>query len=136
LVAASLQRRYDKRATVALTDEYDYQDLFGALLRIFFEDVQREEHVPTYAGGTSRIDFVMRDVGVAVELKRASATLGVKEIGVQLSTDIMRYQALPGVRHLVCLVYDSAHYVDNPRGLERDLTKVNNGLPVTVRVLD
>jgi hypothetical protein len=136
LVAAALRVRHANRPTVTLTDEYDYQDLLGALLRVFFEDVRREDYVPTYAGGSSRVDFVLRDVGVATELKRASPNVGANEIGEQLLVDIGRYHTRSDVRHLVCLVYDSDHYVDNPRGLERDLTKTTDGLPVTVRLLD
>jgi hypothetical protein len=136
LVAAALRVRHGNRPGFDLSDEYDYQDLAGALLRVFFEDVRREEYIPSYAGGASRVDFMLRDVGFAVEIKLASRTLRAKEIGEELLVDIGRYRTLPGIRHLVCLVFDAGHNVENPRGLERDLTGTSNGLPVTVRVMD
>jgi hypothetical protein len=40
------------------------------------------------------------------------------------------------VRRLVCLVFDEHGYIDNPRGIERDLSKVQGEIAVTVRILD
>jgi hypothetical protein len=136
LVAAALRTRHGGRPPFTLGDEYDYQDLYRGLLKLFFDDVQPEEWAPSYAGATSRVDFLLRGLGVAIELKVATPTLGARQIGEQLLIDIGRYQVLPGVRHLVCLVFDADHFVDNPRGLEGDLSKPTDGLGVTVRVLD
>ena len=109
---------------------YPY-DVFGRI-----EDVRREDYVPSYAGGASRIDFVLREPGLVIELKAASATLGARQLGEQILVDVGRYKRFPDARHLVCLVFDSGHYVDNPRGLENDLSIITDGLPVTVSVLD
>ncbi len=56
-VVCQLRDRRENRCTLDVKDEYDLQDLFYALLRIFFEDVRKEEWVPSYAGGASRVDF-------------------------------------------------------------------------------
>jgi hypothetical protein len=136
LVGAAIRTRHGGRNTLALGDEYDYQDLYRGLLRLFFDDVQPEEWVPSYAGATSRVDFVLRGLGVAIELKVATATLGARQVGEQLLIDIGRYHAINGIRHLVCLVFDVGHFVDNPRGLESDLSKPRDGIGVTVRILD
>src|SRR6267143_4122164 len=48
-VVRQLRARHGARATLSVKDEYDVQDLFHALLRIFFKDVRPEEWTPSYA---------------------------------------------------------------------------------------
>jgi len=43
IVARQLSKRYNKRSTIEIEDEYDVQDLFYALLKLFFDDIRREE---------------------------------------------------------------------------------------------
>jgi len=59
-VVKQLRSRYNGRPTVDVEDEYDVQDLLHALLRLYFEDVRVEEWTPSYAGGSSRMDFLLK----------------------------------------------------------------------------
>jgi glucan phosphorylase len=59
LVARQLRERHNERSTLQIEDEYDVQDLLHALLKINFEDVRAEEVCPSYAGGSSRVDFLL-----------------------------------------------------------------------------
>ncbi|HEX9367540.1 MAG TPA: hypothetical protein VF921_12985 [Vicinamibacterales bacterium] len=122
------------RPILALDDESDYQDLYHAMLRIFFRDVRTEEFVPSHAGSNSRIDFIVPEVNIAIELKDASR-LTDKDVGEQLAIDVLRYSRHPLVRHLVCLVFDYGARLANPAGLERDLSKRHGQIGVTVRVV-
>lgn len=56
-VAKQLRHRYDNRPTLDINDEYDVQDLLHSLLKLYFEDIRKEEWTPSYAGGSSRMDF-------------------------------------------------------------------------------
>ena len=109
-----------------------------ALLRIFFDDVRKEEWTPSYAGGSSRIDFVLPECGLAVELKHARASMTSAGLGAELIVDIDRYKENQHVEHLLCMVFDHDGYIDNPRGIEGDLTtnRGSNDFPVTVIVID
>ena len=49
VVANTLTHRHDNRSTLAITDEYDVQDLLEALLKLHFTDVRPEEWTPSYA---------------------------------------------------------------------------------------
>src|SRR6185312_15031254 len=60
LVATQLKNRYNSRAPLLIDDEYDVQDLMNSLLRINFEDVRKEDYVPSYAGGSTRVDFLLK----------------------------------------------------------------------------
>jgi hypothetical protein len=136
LVRRQLLERHGGRATLDVKDEYDAQDLFHSLLRVFIDDIRAEEVSPTYAGSSKRIDFVLPEFGLAIELKHSRATLTHKELGNELSVDIAAYASHPKVRHLVCLVFDPSGHILNPRGVENDLSGVRDKLLVTVRIID
>lgn len=134
LVARNLRDRHDDRPTLEVNDEYDIQDLLHALLRLFFDDVRPEEYSPSYAGQSSRIDFLLKEKSIAVEVKTTQDGLEAGEIGGQLLIDIGRYSDHPSVETLVCFVYDPGSRMTNPRGLERDLSGEREGLSVEVLV--
>jgi hypothetical protein len=100
------------------------RSLMHALLLVEFEDVRAESWNPTYMGGASRVDFLVREAGIVVEVKKTRAKLADREVGSQLAEDVTRYSdpaANRGARILVCFVYDPDRLIANPRGLERDL---------------
>lgn len=132
IVAQQLRERHGGRPTLEITDEYDVQDLLHALLRLEFDDVRPEDHVPAYAGGRSRVDFLLKREQIVVEAKRTRDGLGATEVGAQLLVDIGRYRAHPDCKTLVCFVYDPEGRIKNPRGIEDDLTGGDHGLPVRV----
>lgn len=123
VVARQLHRRHTNRPTLNVTDEYDVQDLFHALLRIHFDDVRPEEWTPSYAGGSSRMDFLLKAESIVVEVKKTRKKLGAKEIGEQLAIDMLRYRSHPDCKTLICFVYDPEEQIVNPRGLEQDLSQ-------------
>ena len=132
VVARQLRNRYDNRPTLEIEDEYDAQDLLHCLLMMFFEDIRREEWTPSYAGKSSRMDFLLKAEQIVVEVKRTRKGLGEKQVGDQLLIDIARYSEHPDCQHLVCFVYDPEGRIGNPIGLERDLTKTHGDLSVKV----
>jgi hypothetical protein len=134
-VQAQLRKRQDRRdPLVEINDEYDVQDLLHALLRIDFDDIRNEDWVPEYAGGKSRVDFLLKAEQIVIEVKLATETLKDKELGKQLIVDIARYRAHPDCKTLVCFIYDPEHHVANPEGLRVDLQKLGNGLHVVVLI--
>lgn len=131
-VARQLRSRYSDRPTIEIEDEYDVQDLFHGLLKLYFDDVRAEEYTPSYAGSASRIDFLLKQEQIIIEIKKTRKNLGAKEVGEQLIIDSQRYQSHPNCGQLICFVYDPEGRVANPRGIENDLTKEINGVPVSV----
>ena len=132
-IAKALRKRHDNRATLDINDEYDVQDLLNALLQIHFDDIRTEEWTPSYAGKCSRIDFVLKEQAIIIEVKMTRKGLGDKELGDQLIIDIERYKSHPDCKTLVCFVYDSDGRIANPRGLAKDLeSQSRDGLKVLV----
>jgi hypothetical protein len=91
-VQRSLRIRPQNRRPLEVSDEYDDQYLLRALLVQFFDDVRDEEFVSSYAGGKSRIDFVLPRYKLAVELKHTRDSLRDKELGEELMIDRDRYR--------------------------------------------
>ncbi|PZP53782.1 MAG: hypothetical protein DI595_02340 [Agrobacterium fabrum] len=119
--ARQLNARHDDRPTLSIVDEYDVQDLMHALLRIHFEDIREEEWTPSFAGASSRQDFLLKNERIVVEIKKTRPTLKAKQLGEELIVDIARYGSHPDCDCLVCFVYDPEARIANPIGLERDL---------------
>jgi hypothetical protein len=132
IVARQLRRRHNDRDTLKVTDEYDVQDLLHALLLLYFEDVRAEEWTPSYAGGSSRMDFLLKSEQAVIEVKKTRESLTSSTLGAELLVDIARYQAHSDCGVLLCFVYDPEGLLPNPRGIEKDL---NREAPFPVRVL-
>lgn len=130
--ARQLLTRHSNRETLEIKDEYDVQDLLHSILKLYFDDVRSEDSVPSYAGGNSRIDFVLNDHGIAIEVKKTRSNLKDKEIGEELMVDIGRYPAHKNIKMLVCFIYDPENLIRNPTGLENDLMKTPSDLEIKV----
>jgi len=136
LVARQLRVRHGERSTLTMEDEYDVQDLLHSLLKIQFDDIRQEEWAPSYAGRSSRMDFLLKDQGIVIEVKKTRQGLEEKEVGEQLIVDITKYRIHPDCRTLVCFVYDPECRIGNPIGLQSDLEKQSSEkLKVVVRIV-
>jgi hypothetical protein len=118
-----LRHRYDRRPTFDVNDEYDVQDLIHALLKLNFSDIRKEEWTPSYAGGSSRMDFLLKEEKIVIEVKKTRKGLGDKELGKQLIEDKERYKSHPDCKKLICFTYDPEGRITNPKGLENDLNR-------------
>jgi hypothetical protein len=134
LIARQLRSRHNGRSTLDVQDEYDVQDLMHALLRLHFLDIRPEEYTPSYAGKASRMDFLLKQESIVVEIKMTRTGLGAKELSSQLIEDITRYKTHPDCQALVCFVYDPTGLIPNPRGIETDLNRDKDPFPVRVLI--
>jgi hypothetical protein len=131
-----LTHRRKGRPTIDFSDEYDVQDVFGTVLKCFYEDVRDEEWTPSYAGKAAKIDFVISDTRTATELKRARPK---QQIDEELTIDIAKYAKRPDIDRLVCFVYDPDGVLTRDAvQIEKDLsdhrTHNGHGLDVTVLI--
>lgn len=126
IVARQILNRHAGRPTIEISDEYDVQDLMHGLLKIEFDDVRAEEYTPSYAGSSTRMDFLLKKEKIVIEVKKTRDGLKDKEIGEQLILDAQHYKAHPDCKKLICFVYDPDSRVKNPRGLENDLKSLSS----------
>ncbi len=122
-IARQLRTRHSSRPTLTITDEYDVQDLLHALLLLKFEDVRPEEWTPSYAGGSVRMDFLLKNEGIVIEVKKTRASMTSKILGEELLIDREKYKEHPDCKKLYCFVYDPEGLLDNPIGIKKDLEK-------------
>ena len=132
LVAMQLRSRHSHRETLHVVDEYDVQDLLHALLTLEHDDIRPEEWTPSYAGGSSRMDFLLKLEQIVIEGKKSRSGLEARELEEQLIVDIQRYSQHPDCRTLVCFVYDPEGRIANPRGVESNLSGDRDGIAVRV----
>ena len=104
------------------------------MLKIYFDDVRAEEYTPSYAGSASRVDFLLKQEQIVIEIKKTRKGLAAKEIGEQLIIDSQRYEIHPDCGQLICFVYDPEGRIANPCGIESDLSKEINDVPVSVYI--
>jgi hypothetical protein len=127
-----LDRRYNNRSKFQIKDEYDVQDLLHALLKLHFRDVRDEEYTPSYAGGASRMDFLLAGTGIVIEAKMARAGHADSAIGAELLVDVARYSAHPQCDHLICFVYDPENKIVNASAIQNDMATHPGNFKVTV----
>jgi|JI7StandDraft_1071085.scaffolds.fasta_scaffold16069_2 hypothetical protein len=130
--ARQLQQRYKSRETLTINDEYDVQDFLHSILRLHFDDIRAEEWTPSYGGGSSRVDFLLKAEQIVIEVKKTRASMKAKDLGEQLIIDRARYESHPDCKTLVCFVYDPEGRIGNPVGIERDLERHSGGLRLRV----
>ncbi|NVZ54031.1 hypothetical protein HX792_27145 [Pseudomonas sp. B6002] len=126
----ALNHRHDGQAGLSVKNEYDVQDLLRALLTVHIPDLRPEEPVPSCAGASSRMDFLLHESQVGIEVKMTRAGLKDKHLGEQLIVDIARYAEHPRCRQLICFVYDPGYLIRNRQGLQEYVVRQGHTIDV------
>ena len=122
-LAVLAARQNDNVRAPVVESEADFQIVVEAILRLQYDDVRPEDYVPEYAGGRSRVDFLLRESGVIIETKMTRPRLRDREVGEELAIDWIRYRRHPDCRAVLALIYDPGRFISNAAGLERDLSQ-------------
>lgn len=102
-------------------NEYDVQDLLHALLRPWVNDIRPEEFTPSYAGSSTRMDFLLPAYALVIETKIVRDRSHARRLGDELIIDTEHYRRHPSCEELWCVVYDPDHLLTNAEGLKADL---------------
>lgn len=135
IVVRQLKERYANRPTLDVNDEYDVQDLLRSLLAMYFDDIRPEEWTPSYAGTSTRMDFLLKREQIVIEVKKTREGLSGKNLGKELIIDRAHYKRHPDCKTLYCLVYDPEERILNPRGLEKDLSEKTEDFEMKVFIV-
>ena len=106
---------------LAFGNEYDVQDLLHAMLRPWIGDIRPEEFTPSYAGSSTRMDFLLPTYALVIETKIVRDRSHAKRIGDELIIDIEHYRRHPQCERLWCVIYDPDHLITNAEGVKSDL---------------
>lgn len=102
---------------LSFESEYDIQDLLHAQLRPWIADIRPEEFTPSYAGSSTRMDFLLRAHNIVIEIKRIRDKQHAGKVGDELIIDVDHYRAHPDCHSLWCVVYDPGRLLVNPSTL-------------------
>lgn len=116
-----LNHRRKGAQPLSFGNEYDVQDLLHALLRPWISDIRPEEFTPSYAGSSTRMDFLLPMHKLVIETKIVRDRAHAKRVGDELIVDIEHYREHPSCSALWCVVYDPDHLITNAEGLRTDL---------------
>jgi hypothetical protein len=116
-----LKHRRKDLPALQFDNEYDVQSLFHALLRTWIRDIRVEEYTPSYAGKSTRVDFLLPKYKIILELKYVRDVQHSKGIGTELTIDVAHYRAHPQCEHLWAVVYDPHALIQNPAGISEAL---------------
>lgn len=116
-----LTHRRKGAQALSFSMEYDVQDLLHALLRPWVADIRPEEFTPSYAGSSTRMDFLLPKYKLVIELKFVRDGNHARKIGDELIVDIDHYRRHPDCNELWCVVFDQDHLLPNAEGLKSDL---------------
>lgn len=108
-------------ASLIFSSEYDIQDLLHSLLRPWISDIRPEEFCPSYAGSSTRMDFLLPAHNLVIETKRVRDKAHASKVGDELIIDIEHYRKHTNADYLWCVIYDPELYISNPKGLISDL---------------
>lgn len=117
-----LTHRRKGSQSLSFDSEYDIQDLLHAILRPWVADIRPEEFTPSYAGSSTRMDFLLPKHRTVIELKLVRDRPHGRKIGDELIIDIEHYRKHPQCDHLWCVIYDPNHCLTNAAGLTNDLS--------------
>src|SRR5208337_5678311 len=79
-----LTHRRKGAQSLTFSNEYDVQDLLHALLRPWVADIRPEEFTPSYAGSSTRMDFLLPAHRLVLELKFVRDRGHASKIGDEL----------------------------------------------------
>jgi predicted AAA+ superfamily ATPase len=133
-VAQQLENRYNDRKTLSIRDEHDVQNLVHSLLWLEFDDVRKEEQSPSHGGSASRIDFLVKDKSIGIEIKYAGGSKEERKLKNEIAEDKEHYKAHPDCEELICFIYNPELSLENPTGFEDDLSDTDGPLSTNVVV--
>ncbi|HEX7047421.1 MAG TPA: transposase [Gammaproteobacteria bacterium] len=108
-------------APLVFESEYDIQDLLHSHIRPWIGDIRPEEYTPSYAGTSTRMDFLLPEHGLVLEIKRIRDKNHASKVGDELIIDVEHYRRHEACKRLWGVIYDPQHLLVNPAGLARDL---------------
>ena len=120
--AAGALAAADGEGQIEMKKERDVQDLLEAGLKLYFDDVRREVGVEDFGGSSGKIDFVVGDVEVAIEVKITRSNRSRAKLIEQITKAKESYTRHGDVNRLYIFIYvaDKAH-LPNTAGLRKDL---------------
>lgn len=113
-----LQERQGDKEPLTMDKEVDVQYYLHSLLKLHFDDVRREPHTERHSSVSPRIDFLINNETIGIEVKRASSTRKERDLRTELSEDKEQYRLDTNIDTLLVFVYDPDKQIENKAEFE------------------
>jgi len=127
-----LRTTHDKRQTMSAKNEYDVQYFLFALLELHFDNILAEEPVPSSVGAASRIDFLLRDERIGIEVKHIKSSTTIKGLSSEMIEDATRYREHPHFDKLIFFIYNPSYLLKSLNAIAKDIIELNKDFVVDV----
>jgi len=120
-----IDRGYGRQA-VEMSSEYDVQDLLYVMIKPLFPGLECEEHTPKYAGSEKRVDFVIKEISVVIEVKYVRDKRHAKTIFDEMKIDIESYHAHAHCNTLIFFIYDPNLRIQDAKRKMQELSGIRS----------
>lgn len=121
IVAHHISNRKNGRDSFKIENEYDVQDLLFLNLKSVFNDSKLEEWTIKHGNKSKRIDIVIPQVDIVIEVKCIRDKKHGNDISDELKIDIESYHVHPNCKTLICFIYDPKGHISDPYSITTDL---------------
>ncbi len=115
---------FEKRTEIRFTDEPELQNFIYSLLRSLFESTEFEDPTEKICETSNRLDFVLKDHKIIIEVKYVRDKRHAKKISEELSIDYPRYKQSKYGQTIINYIYDPNNHIANHGLFKKELKKL------------
>ncbi|OHB60277.1 MAG: hypothetical protein A2167_02310 [Planctomycetes bacterium RBG_13_46_10] len=115
---------FEKRSESKFKDEPELQNFIYSVLRAMFMSVEFEDPTEKMCGKFNRLDFVLKDHKIIIEIKYVRDKTHAKKISEELSVDYLRYKQSPYGQTIINYIYDPNNHITNHGLYKKQLNKI------------
>lgn len=106
-----------------VNDEFDVQDLLFSILLVNFPDVEIEDPAKKIAGVSSRLDVVIRNLKLIIEIKCFKKGNNWATMFKDINHKIQTYSQNENYDQMIIFIYNPDSALVNPDKIQKDITK-------------
>lgn len=115
---------FEKRAKIKFENEPELQNFIYSVFRALFSSVEFEDPTEKMCEKSNRLDFVLKDHKIIIEVKYVRDKTHAKKISEELSADYLRYKQSPYGQTIINYIYDPNNHITNHDLYKKQLNKI------------
>lgn len=115
---------YEKRTNTKFRNESEIQNFIYSLLRALFASVEFEDPTEKKCGTSNRLDFVIKDHKIIIEVKYVRDQTHGKKVADELAADYLRYGKSPYGKTIMNYIYDPNKAIGNQVSFKKQLKEL------------
>jgi ParB/RepB/Spo0J family partition protein len=112
---------FEKRTSRKFNNEKELQDFIYSILRCLFISTEFEDPTKKICGTSNRLDFVLRDHNIIIEIKYVRDQVHAKKVSDELAADYLRYLSSEYGNKIINYIYDPGKYITNQDSFRKEI---------------